>query len=83
MFEYVVTSVLFLKTLDFYGKKLSKIPIWLILVLFIYPVLDELHQLFIPGRSCSFFDMIADWLGITVGLLIYLWLSKRHTNEEA
>lgn len=34
---------------------------------------DELHQLGIPGREASSFDLLADGLGITVGL----WVSAR------
>ncbi|HUK63912.1 MAG TPA: VanZ family protein, partial [Dongiaceae bacterium] len=33
--------------------------------------LDELHQLFIPGRDCS----ATDWLADTVGASLGLWAS--------
>ena len=33
-------------------------------------VIDELHQIFIPGRFCELGDILADFLGIIVGLLI-------------
>jgi VanZ family protein len=31
--------------------------------------LDELHQSFVPGRFCSFSDVVADILGVTFGAL--------------
>ncbi|HED08897.1 MAG TPA: hypothetical protein ENI57_12315 [Ignavibacteria bacterium] len=48
-----------------------------IVLLGIYAVIDELHQLFIPGRECSFFDWSADIIGIVFGVLVvYLLLKK-------
>ena len=35
-----------------------------------YGVLDELHQLFIAGRSCDIWDVTADTTGIVTGLII-------------
>jgi len=33
-----------------------------------YAGLDELHQYFVPGRSCNFFDFGVDGLGILIGI---------------
>ena len=30
---------------------------------------DEIHQLFVPGRDCDFFDWVADISGISLSLL--------------
>ena len=35
-----------------------------------YAVSDELHQLFVPGRSCELRDMCIDAVGIFCGVLI-------------
>ncbi|MBN2279968.1 MAG: VanZ family protein [Candidatus Marinimicrobia bacterium] len=32
---------------------------------------DEFHQYFIPGRSCSFYDFVADFVGGILGLIIF------------
>ena len=32
-----------------------------------YAVSDEVHQLFVPGRSAEVADLIADALGVTIG----------------
>jgi len=34
-------------------------------------VIDELHQLFIPGRSTDFLDIVADFLGIVIMAFIF------------
>ncbi|MDI6844625.1 MAG: VanZ family protein [Candidatus Saccharicenans sp.] len=44
-------------------------------------VLDEIHQMFVPGRQCDWKDWLADALGLLAGLiafwLIYDWKQKR------
>lgn len=41
-----------------------------------YGLLDELHQAFVPGRQSDFFDFLADFLGIAMGLLM-IWLALK------
>lgn len=36
----------------------------------LYALSDEFHQRFVPGRTCSFTDIVADFFGITVALLL-------------
>ncbi len=40
---------------------------------FVWAILDELHQSFVPGRDCSLQDIAAD----TVGLLLAIWLFSK------
>jgi hypothetical protein len=42
-----------------------------------YGFLDELHQSFVPGRDSSLWDLMADTLGVTVGVLMFVWI-RRH-----
>lgn len=37
-----------------------------------YAMTDEYHQLFVPGRVCSFGDFMIDFAGICFGVIIYL-----------
>ncbi|MFA8341836.1 MAG: VanZ family protein [Rhodothermaceae bacterium] len=46
-----------------------------------YGILDELHQLLIPGRSCDVVDWLADLAGIFFGLVIAkFWFAKKVIN---
>jgi VanZ family protein len=57
-----------------------------IAVIGIFALLDELHQLFVPGRSCDPFDWMADVLGACVFVMAIAgihWLSKRWTRARA
>lgn len=48
-----------------------------IIFLGVYAIIDELHQLFIPGRDCSFLDWSADLLGVVFGVLLTYFLLKK------
>jgi VanZ family protein len=48
--------------------------VWLGGALSVYGALDELHQLFIAGRSGAVSDWAFDTLGVAAGLLIGSWL---------
>jgi VanZ family protein len=39
--------------------------------------LDELHQLFVPGRKGSIGDIAADAAGLVCGILVFRFLAKR------
>lgn len=54
--------------------RLSKKSPWFsIAIAAIYATTDEVHQSFVPGRSCEFGDILIDTAGATVGASIY-WL---------
>ncbi|RKY37816.1 MAG: VanZ family protein, partial [Candidatus Omnitrophota bacterium] len=36
----------------------------------LYAISDEIHQTFIPGRNASVKDVVADCVGILIGLYI-------------
>lgn len=51
-----------------------------ILLVSLYAISDEVHQYFIPGRSCEIRDMIIDISGCLVSLItIKLW---RYVNDK-
>jgi len=48
-----------------------------LIVVFVYGAIDEIHQLFIPGRSCDLLDLTADTIGAIAGLLLLRYLLKK------
>ena len=42
-----------------------------------YAVTDEIHQSFVPGRSCEVRDIVIDSCGVLVGALIVSKLAQR------
>lgn len=53
-----------------HGKSILKSTIYSMLAVVLYATFDEIHQYFIPGRSCQIKDIFIDTLGGTVGLAI-------------
>lgn len=54
----------------------------LLIVLF-YGVLDEVHQLLIPGRSCELLDFLADMLGGILGIVVIKILIHVYKFQES
>ena len=47
-----------------------------------YAVTDEIHQLFVPGRSCEFRDICIDAAGVLAGVLIASAVLKAKRKNE-
>ena len=55
---------------DKYQKLKKYSALFTLLIVGVYAALDEIHQLFIPGRDCQFLDWVADFTGATVAVLL-------------
>lgn len=55
-----------------YIKDKNKIILYSQLFGTLYAVTDEIHQLFIQGRSCEFRDICIDSLGVLTGIMLAL-----------
>lgn len=53
-----------------FGQNFLKSAIYSLLIVFGYASFDEIHQYFVPGRSCQFTDVLIDTLGGVIGLII-------------
>lgn len=63
------------------GKEKYLIFFLAILVSIFYGISDEIHQFFVPGRYCSFFDVIVNTTGILFASIIYL-ISIKYKNYK-
>ena len=43
----------------------------------LYAVTDEVHQYFVPGRSCELRDVLIDACGVAAGVAIVWWRKRR------
>jgi VanZ family protein len=46
-----------------------------------YGALDEMHQLFVPGRSSDIADFAADAIGVSLCLLVLWWRERRRAGQ--
>lgn len=55
----------------------KKAPLVAIIIGLLYGAVDELHQIFVPGRFADTLDWMADGLGTVVGVLVVYYLINR------
>ena len=66
-------------------KKAWKLSLQTLLGGFLYACTDEIHQIFVPGRSAGLRDILIDTAGVTLGLiavLFFLWLIRNKLSKE-
>ena len=79
LFEYGIWAILFLLMLK-QEDRINKLLGAFIAVLIcggILGVLDEIHQSFISGRSMDKYDFLADVIGMTFAIIIFLIFYKK------
>ena len=71
--EYLILGMLVSNMIYYYDKK-AYIDI---IICIIYAISDEIHQLFVPGRSYQTLDIIIDSIGSLVGIYLLILIKKR------
>ena len=67
--EYFILGLLVYNMIYNYNKKIHIS----IIICILYAISDEIHQLFVPGRSCQFIDILIDSTASILGIyLLYL-----------
>lgn len=79
MTEYALLAISIAFAFFVYGKRGWKLVLWAESLCVLYAMSDELHQLFIPGRSCQALDVFIDGCGAIIGCLIFhSIITKKH-----
>ncbi|MCU0342891.1 MAG: VanZ family protein [Ignavibacterium sp.] len=82
---YGLLSVLLYLNMHFQEKIkiLSRFPeAFTVLIASVYGFLDEIHQMFVPGRSAEFLDWLADFLGSVTAVLITGYILRKFKQNE-
>ena len=83
MLSYATLAVLWFMALHDNEKNIRKTSIIAFIITFIYACTDETHQLFIPGRSGEFRDVLIDSTGALIGLgIVYFITHKSRVNNK-
>lgn len=72
--EYLLLGMLLMLTLRVYTGKVFKYISWPLFAGLAIPVMDESLQLLVPGRSGQLTDVLLDYAGVLVGILIALFI---------
>lgn len=82
--EYAILGGLFFLNLRNTPLDLIKRPLAMsILFSFLYAITDEIHQIFVPGRSAQFQDVLIDTIGASFGAIITYLIIKLFTKIKA
>ncbi len=75
---YLIFAYLFMKMFDRkqYIQKLKLLSVLAVII----PIFDELHQIPIPGRCFSYYDILADFLGFLTVIIYYKIICKRSSE---
>lgn len=69
--EYLILGILVLQLLSDYTKINKRMLIVSLIICYLYAVSDEVHQIFISGRTAKVLDTFIDGAGSLVGIVIY------------
>ena len=82
--EFAIVGYLTSRTAFFSGSRfLYNGWVWIaILFGLIFAISDEYHQLHIPGRIASPFDVIADFMGVLLGVWIFRQAIRKRKSTQ-
>lgn len=75
--EYIILGILVYNLIYSYNKKIYIS----IIICIIYAISDEIHQLFVPGRSCQITDILIDSMGSVTGIILLYIIYKYIDNK--
>ncbi len=69
--EYLILGILVLNLLSNYGKINKRMLLLALIFCYLYAVSDEIHQIFITGRTAKFLDTLIDGTGALIGITMF------------
>lgn len=76
MFSYFVLAILSFIMVYTHKENINLSIKYSFLISILYAISDEIHQLFIPGRSGMIQDVFIDGIGVVVGIIIITIIFK-------
>ncbi len=72
--EYAILGFLLARAMGkytFFRQSMRVLAAMVLLAGVVYGISDEFHQMSVPNRTASFYDVIADSVGVFIGVFIY------------
>lgn len=70
-FEYFVLAILVAIAMFAFGLKGRGAIVYIMFICLLYAVTDEFHQAFVPGRTSLVSDVIIDFSGSIIGIIVF------------
>lgn len=81
VFEYFILSILICRVLITARVRKDRLILLTLVICLLFAFTDEVHQLFVRGRTPSIIDIIIDGFGVALGIIFYLIMSKILRND--
>ncbi len=84
MAHYTIYFILGISLVSFlreFSIPIRRLILLSIFLAFLYACSDEVHQLFVPGRSGQFSDVLLDTFGASCGVLLYYLIFRRRLKQ--
>jgi VanZ family protein len=82
IFLFFVLGVLIANLLASYKLKAKFVYVYSLMLVFAYGVTDEVHQLFVTGRSGEVRDILIDTFAGALGIALYLGLRRLYGTSK-
>ena len=82
IFLYFVLGIFAAKLLASYKLKSKFVYVYGLMTIFAYAVTDEIHQLFVTGRSGEVRDVLIDTIAGALGIALYLGLRRLYGTSK-
>jgi VanZ family protein len=81
VYGVLATTVIFAFSKQFKERNYRIVLIVTIFFCFLFGISDEFHQSFVPGRSTSGLDLLADVCGALLTCIFSIWLRKHQQGQ--
>lgn len=83
IFMYFVLGMLVFNVFRQYIFNTKKLVGYSVLFAFVYAITDEIHQMFVAGRSAEPRDVLLDTLGASLGIALYWYILRLKARKLA
>jgi VanZ family protein len=77
-FVYLLLGMLVINAMYRSGLVGNKLIVSSVLFCLLFALSDEIHQLYVPGRGSSLYDVLIDSIGALIGIYIYCKVTRLH-----
>lgn len=81
-FEYFVLAIFLILVFKNYFEVNLKLVMVVCMLGLLYSITDEIHQLFVPGRTGRVVDVLVDFLGVILGSFSYYIICYKDKKVE-
>ncbi len=82
IFLYLVLGVLLYNVVRYFSVPVRRAVLLSVAIACLYAVSDEIHQLYIPGRSGEARDVVIDTVASSVGVGGYMLVERRRSGKK-